>query len=308
VTRHLAICVVAGLAFLPWARVVALQARRLGEMGQVADFNASPASVVLKIGWSLWAFVFGETTYPFEALAIACAALLCLALVAAARDLGAAKSRAPAALLGGVVAAVTFTALVTTVISKRTSFIYTPSRTFYALAFLYLALGLAWTRLESRLAKTLLVVPFLLLSAYGNANWLLGRHFLMPVYATPWREVMRDLRDQPGVVIADERRCYEYYRERLPGSHPEPVEAIPRDADTVFLIALGRESTEPDVSAELAGELETRGSLEWEKKYLPIDESYRRFKARLTGRDTYDAKVTLRKYRLSAAGSRGTAP
>jgi len=303
VIRHFAVCLAGGIAFLPWVRVVTHQAQRLGEMTQVADFNASPAAVVLKVGYSLWAFVFGETTYPFEALALACAGLLCLALFIAARDLGAAKSRAPLALLAGVVAAVGFTALVTTIISKRTSFIYNPSRTFYALGFLYLALGLVWSRLESRHAKTLLVVPFLLLAAYGNANWLLNQHFLMPVYATPWKEVLADLRDEPGVAIVDERRCYEYYRERLPGSHPAPVDEIPPDADTVFLVSLGRESTESDVAEELAARLAARGSLEWEKKYLPIDESYRRFKARLTGRDGYDAKVTVRKYRLTSPGA-----
>ncbi|HXX46645.1 MAG TPA: hypothetical protein VEN47_00365 [Myxococcota bacterium] len=313
--RFVAIGAAAAAPFLPWLEITIRQIRALQAVERVADLNASPLAVPVKIAYSAYAFAVGEMTYPFEPIAIVGVLSLLAAVAVAARELGRRRGGPPLAMLAAGVAGLCFTAVITSFIAKRMSFILTPTRTLYCLPVFYLAFGLAWSRLESRAARALLVAPFLLLALYGDLNWVLSRHFLMPVYATPWKDVVASLRGESGGLVADQLACYRYYSDRMRGDYPvilrtETTEALQADlallpavdgAVSVFSIELGRESTDSQVKSAVTEYLAAHGALESERKFLPIDPSYRAFKARISKRDTYDAKVTVRRYRLPLA-------
>jgi hypothetical protein len=130
----------------------------------------------------------------------------------------------------------------------------------------------------------------------------------MPVYAIPWKAVVGELSGAGGVAVVDENLCYRYYAGRAGGPrYPELVE--PRSAEEmqeiidrrrrgrsgvdVYVVVTGRESTEPQVPPAVLAHLLANARLAGTRKYLPIDPAYRRVKARLLGRDSYDAKLTL---------------
>lgn len=313
--RFIAIGVLAALPFLPWLGITIEQIRTLQAVERVADLNASWVSVPVKIAYSAYAFVLGEMTYPFEPIAIAGVVALVAAVLVAARELGTQRSGPALAMLAAGIAGTCFTAVITSFIAKRMSFILTPSRTLYCLPIFYLAFGLAYSRLETRAARALLVAPFLGLALYGDANWLLSRHFLMPVYATPWKEVVLSLRGETGGVVADQAACLRYYLDRARGDFPVILRAETPESmlaelaplaapdGTVFVdsIELGRESTDSQVKSAVTESLAANGTLVSERKFLSIDPAYRAFKARISKRDTYDAKVTVRRYRLQLA-------
>jgi mannosyltransferase len=295
--------VAAGVIFLPWVYITVEQIQRLVSTQQLADFNASPFSVILKIGYSFYAFVMGEMIYPFEVVGILATIILSLFLLFAlkrkilvANDLG-------VYAFSLVLAAIVFTSLITTFISTHTSFIYTPARTFFALVFVFIILGLLYDKLEKRVLKHLLIITIIVLDGYGITNWILNRHFLMPVYATPWKQIMNDVEHHSGWMIADESLCYEYYQHHLSGSFPQlkkfsSVSELRQSMNSekpsnVYLLQMGRESTESEIPEEIVHFLQETFTPSRVSKYLVIDESYRTVKAKLLKRDSYDAKVTL---------------
>ncbi len=68
--RYSVVVIAAGALFLPWAIVVITQIGHLASSSQVADFNSSVFSIFLKIGFSFYAFLLGETLLPIEPLAV----------------------------------------------------------------------------------------------------------------------------------------------------------------------------------------------------------------------------------------------
>jgi hypothetical protein len=113
-------------------------------------------------------------------------------------------------------------------------------------------------------------------------------------------------------MLADESHCYVYYRNARKGVYPElrkfnSIEDLSSEIAQsasqhqplpVILIMMGRESTETEVGEEVVNYIQTKGTKIYERKYLVLDDEYRRIKSRITGRDTYDAKLTLLKYEL----------
>ena len=72
--------------------------------------------------------------------------------------------------------------------------------------------------------------------------------------------------------------------------HPEGV--------AVYVLLQGRESTESQISPSVITYLQENGTLEYARKYLPIDDTYQRIKSKILHRESYDAKITLYKYIL----------
>jgi len=68
--KHLISIIVSIIAFSPWLVILYVQLGKLSNAGQVADLNASPFSIVLKVLYSIYAFLFSETIFPFEIIFI----------------------------------------------------------------------------------------------------------------------------------------------------------------------------------------------------------------------------------------------
>jgi hypothetical protein len=300
-------------AFVPWVMVTLDQIHKLRALGQVADLNTSPFAVLLKCGYSLYAFLIGETIYPFEAVAVAGLILISVVGITAFFKARLFRDRLFLFSFGLAITGIIFTSVITTYISTHTSFIYTPSRTFFGLGFLFLAFGIIYDRMQNATMRYLLLGSLVVVAGYGDYNWAMNRHFLMPVYATPWKEVLGEMRDQDGLIFADEGLCYSYYQNHLQGTYPElqqftsvsdlsekVLEKLTEHPEgiAVYVLLQGRESTESQISPAVMAYLQGNATLEYAKKYLPIDETYRKIKSKILHRESYDAKVTLYKYIL----------
>jgi hypothetical protein len=313
VVRLLISIAAAVVVFVPWVMVTVDQIHKIRALGQVADLNTSPFAILLKCGYSFYAFLIGETIYPFETVAAACLILISIVGITAFFKIRLFRDKLFLYAFGLALIGIIFTSVITTYISTHTSFIYTPSRTFFGLGFLFLAFGIIYDRMRNLTMRYLLLGSLVVVAGYGDYNWAMNRHFLMPVYATPWKEVLGDMRDRDGLIFADEGLCYSYYQNHLQGTYPElqqftsvndlsekVLEKLTEHPEgvAVYVLLQGRESTESQISPSVMAYLQGNATLEYSKKYLPIDETYRKIKSKILHRESYDAKVTLYKYIL----------
>jgi len=128
----------------------------------------------------------------------------------------------------------------------------------------------------------------------------------MPVYASPWKEILNELQDKEGVILSDEGDVYKYYANHLSGKFPEAINPKTksdfikilngREINTFYLLLLGRESTEPTINADIIFFVFENFRKISEQKYLPIEESYQKIKSIILKRKSYDAKFTLMKF------------
>ncbi len=128
----------------------------------------------------------------------------------------------------------------------------------------------------------------------------------MPVYASPWKAVLAEIEGEKGFILADETEVYKYYSSHLEGKYPEVVNPntpeelkkilTEKNIYSIFLLTLGRESTEPTINIELIEYIKSNFKQVSEKKFLYIDESYKKIKSKLLKRESYDAKFTLQKF------------
>lgn len=301
------------LFFSPWIFVITRQINKLINWHQTADLNTSAWVIPIKIGYGLYSFIFGEMIFPFEIFAIVTGLVIFIAVLFSFpkfKELS--RNDNIKFALGPVVIGLLFTSVITTFISTHTSFIYTPSRTFFALPFLFLFGGGFYSIMKKEIFRKLIILVFLLINIYGISNWILNRHFLMPVYATPWKEVLSDLNGNEGIILVDESLCYKYYQNMLRGVYPvfrnpQTISELTNDAENsfsknhsrnIFLIIMGRESTKVELNKDVIDYIQTKGTKLFEKKYLIQDESYKKIKSRILKRNSYDAKLTLFKYEL----------
>jgi hypothetical protein len=309
---------VAVFLFSPWIVVTLNQIQSLFGWSWAADLNSSPYAIPLKVAYSLYAFVLGETTYPFELLALCVALVLVVTLIAIHSSIWQALADTFVRYsVGLVITGIVFTSVLTTFISTHTSFIYTPSRTLFGLTFLFFVFGAVYSQTNKPVFKFLLIGAFLVANVYGISNWIMNRHFLVPSYAAPWKEMLADMKGSNGIILIDESAAFKYYRTALPGTYPTLciADSVPdlyvfkNQPLYVFLIVMGRESTEPEeLKKEVVEHIQTKGIKLYEKKFLLLDENFRLMKAKIIGRDNYDAKFTLLKFELPIPQDKRVSP
>ncbi|PJB01512.1 MAG: hypothetical protein CO127_03425 [Ignavibacteria bacterium CG_4_9_14_3_um_filter_36_18] len=306
--KHLISIIVSIIAFSPWLVILYVQLGKLSNAGQVADLNASPFSIVLKVLYSIYAFLFSETIFPFEIIFIVGVIILLFVFFLGTKFSSLFEKNSVYLFFSviTIVIGIIFTSLVTTFISKHTSFIYTPSRTFFVLPFVFILLSFFYDNLKSSNWRKIFIITFLILNLYSIFNVLSNRHFLMPVYASPWKEILNELQDKEGVILSDEGDVYKYYANHLSGKFPEAINPKTksdfikilngREINTFYLLLLGRESTEPTINADIIFFVFENFRKISEQKYLPIEESYQKIKSIILKRKSYDAKFTLMKF------------
>lgn len=313
VRRLLLLLGVCGALFAPWAFVAVSQMRLLAAGTQTAALNAGPSAILLKVVYSAYGFLVGETVYPVEPAGLAAI----LALVGAAalflagkgwRGLRPVEVLLPLTAMLGIL----FTSVITTFLSRHTSFIYTPPRTFYALPFIFLTLGFVHDRLRRPAFRRGLLLVFATVSLYGLFNLTANRHFFMPVYASPWKAIVAQVEGTPGLILSDESICYAYYARRAGASQPElfrPTGAASlieklesREGDsgpaTVFLVLSERESTASEIPQEVIVHLHALGRQSEHRTFLPYDATYRFIKTSLLGRPPGEAKFHLYRFEM----------
>lgn len=303
VVRHLVTTVVTALAFAPWLFVLAAQLAALHGVERVADLGGGWGSVPLKMAWALYAFVAGETSMPIDPWVIATLVAL-VPVVAIPRLRGrlfAAEGSGLLLLL--VLGGVAFTALVTTFVSRHTSFIYTPARTLHALPVLFLLLGMWWNEVPPAWLRRVIAVVLVVCALPSLWNWQAGRSYMMPVYASPWKQIVADTRG--GHVLSDEADCYAWYAARTPGASvlindwdSTRVEALLADSTArIFTVMTDRESTEGAFDMSMFLQILTRVEPAWRRVYVPYDDNWRMMRAMLLNRDAGEGKFTVHEMR-----------
>lgn len=306
--KHLISIIASIIAFSPWLVILYLQLGKLLNRDQVADLNASPFSIALKVLYSIYAFLFSETIFPFEIIFIVGVIILLIVFFIGTKLSSLFKKNNVYLFFSviTIVIGIIFTSLSTTFISRHTSFIYTPSRTFFVLPFVFILLSFFYDNLKSSNWRKIFIITFLILNLYSIFNILSNRHFLMPVYASPWKEIFNELKSKEGVILADEGNVYKYYANHLSGKFPEAINPKTksgfikilngREINTFYLLLLGRESTEPTINEDIISFVFENFKKVNEEKYLPIEESYQKIKSFILKRKSYDAKFTLIKF------------
>ena len=267
VLRLVSMDIISAVFFTPWVFITIKQVYKLVESQRVADLNLSLGSIPLKIAYSIYAFFFGETVYPFEIITIGALLIIVTVFIVSYKNLKLIlRDRYAWFVLGLLITGILFTSLVTTFISKHTSFIYTPSRTFFCLAFFYLLLASVYSSILNKSLRFLFLGSILVVNIYGIINWTMGRHFIMPVYATPWKGVLRELEGRKEKILVDESLCYNYYRKILNGTYPDPINPLTvgelyafLDKPKIYVIMMGRESTEPEIRGEVIKYIQNNG-------------------------------------------------
>ena len=162
-----------------------------------------------------------------------------------------------------------------------------------------------YSSIRSRWVQFIFFGGLLAVNLTGDIHWIENSHFIMPVYASPWKAVVHDLQGTKGIVVSDESLCYDYYRRQSEGIFPlllkpktvEDLKEIVHDS-SITLILVGRESTESEVHQEIIDYLNANAKLIGTKKYLPIDKEYQGFKSTILHRPSYDAKIMVFHYEL----------
>jgi hypothetical protein len=306
-----------GLLFAPWAAVVVSQVRSLTQGTQTADLNAGPLAIVLKMTYSMYGFLVGETIYPVEPPGLAgivglLAAAASFVARKGGRDLRTVEILFPLWATLGIL----FTSLITTFISRHTSFIYTPPRTFYALPFVFIALGVLNDRLRPAAFRRGTALLLGSVSVYGLFNLAANRHFFMPVYASPWKSIVAHVQGVEGLILSDESQCYAYYARRVLSGGPQLIRPAGvaslrevlesrRDlagAGTVFVILSERESTGSEIPGDVIEYLHAHGRLVEHRTFLPYDATYRLLKTKVLRRPSGEAKFHLYRFEMPVIG------
>jgi len=301
------------IMFLPWMGSTVNQIRGLPNLfPTIAYLNESPVAIPLKFAYSIYVCILGEMIYPFEIVAIIVILGLIISVLAGAPIKKWWKQNVTIYSFGLVIIGVIFTSFIATLIARHLSFFAISSKTFFVLPFLMLFFGVIYTTIKRPFFKYVLLASFALANIYGINNWLMNRHFLMATYAVPWKEVIRDLNGKDGIILCDESIHYDYYSKQTEGVYPELINPISvNDLSitiqerlikkrhlTVFLILIGRDTSICTIEGEIVDYIQKTGNLVSLRKYLMIDERYRKIRSMILGRESYDAKISLYEYEM----------
>ncbi len=308
---YLKIIALCFLSFTPWVVTLYYQLDRIssGSFGSIADFNSSPFSVVLKFFYCCYTFFIPETVFPFEPIVLLGIIIIPVSLFLTFRNLfRQQESRILSLILFIIISGILYTSLITTFVTHHTSFIYIPPRTFFVFPFFILLITMIGIALPIKWLRICYFGYFFCLNFYAIYNLGANRNFLVPVYASPWKEMTASLTRSNAMVISDEKLTFDFYRKYLSKGLPSidgNDSALVANSlavlkpNIVYLIISGRESTNSDISPKVISLIENSGTLVENTKYLKIDNYYRAIKSKLTKRDSYDAKFVILAYQMN---------
>jgi hypothetical protein len=291
-----------------WAAFMVVGASALPLLGAVleqsgrdmiaSDMATSPLGVLLKLGYPAYAYLLGETLFPWSPLAWPGMLGGAVALLGLWRPTRAVSLLVLSALLPllGIVALLTL-------VATDLPFVNVPSRAIVAAPLVLAGLAAGLTRLPRRAALPALAL-LLVASTASVANLFMGEGYINPIYAVPAREIAMRIEEEaaPGaVVIADSDTLLSRYLVEprpLATDDRAALEAIRAAPAEVWLLTFGRDRTRVlDPDAEVRQVLEAAGwRLVEQHQYVLQDPFYRRLKTRLFGREAYEAKATLERW------------
>lgn len=297
---------IAIISLIPWTYYAIIQINALLNEAQTADLNETSSSILIKIFFTFYSFSFGETSLPWDIVIIAGVIILIVVFSVSVvlkefKYLGKEKILVIIILFVSVI----MTIMIVSLLSKRTSFIYLPARCFFSLPFFFLMLEIIVNGFKKQTLKHISFIVFVAVNFYGIINIVSNKYFINPIYLSPWKAIISDLRGFEGYIWTDESIVYNYYsvceKKKLPISVSHDFIKLKIDKDELkefYILYSERESTKGEIDYEFIKRIEDKFILIEEKKYLKLEENYRKFKSWLLKRESYAYKYHLRKYVL----------
>jgi len=315
-----------GAVYLPWLHVWLKQSAILVNQAVVADLSRSLVGTLLMLVFPWLSFTVGETVFPWEFPAIV-AGLLFVGLLLrglsyflrhpATADWPGSR---PAFATLFIVIPLLATTGVLTVLAPVIPFIAAGNHAFFVFPFVGLLAAAGLRAIDHRGWRVAAIGLLALAHSYSIRNYYAGEHFINPVYAVPTDTVVADVMSlaQPGdAIVSDFDTGFGYYFEQVPRGgvthyyidSPEGqgfIDDLARDIaerrqprhQRLFILIFGRDRTRRDLPAAFTKIIEPAAQMRWERGYTPQDETYRRLKRRLLGREDYRFKLLVRLYEL----------
>jgi len=312
----LAVMALVALAYGPWLPVWRTQSAIMGGIVD-ADLARSAIGLLLKFGFPMLSYTVGETILPWQPIALAGYVLYAVLAVAGLIDLrrkpGPADwpgARLPFILLFTVIPTLGTIALIT-FITPTIPFVGVANRTFFAYPFVALLVASGLCAISRPAVRALAIALLVLASGYGIRNYFAGEQFFNPIYAVPTETALSDVlaQAQPGdAIFAEGDIGFDYYylqqtRRDVP-VFPFGQEQFAPIADALkagrtppysrlFVVTFGRDRTRDDPPPAFSQVIQPAARVVWERGYSEQDETYRRIKAALFGREAYAHKLLI---------------
>lgn len=292
-------------AFAPWLPNILVHTDR---SVRITDLAGGPVGFTLKMLFPWFAFAVGETVYPWDLPALLAAPAAGLLVLWGWVTLWRQERRWFTLAVAGYFLPLLFTATLLTLIAKDITFANAASRSPGAAPFYTLALAIGLAAVPARFLRvgaTGLIAGGALLA---TANYFSGAHFLNPIYTVPARPVAAEIAAlaRPGdLLVAEADTLIGYYYAQSDGAaRYQPADGSDHAAwvaahrpQQVWIVTFGRDSTGSSLRIPaLVAELEKAYDKVDSQGYGHVEESYRAFKERLTGRPAYADKLQVELY------------
>lgn len=296
--KWLAAQFVLAIPVLAWMPVIVNQGAR--DFG-AADLSGSLAGTALKIAYPFYAWLVGETLFPWSPFAIVCLLACGIALVLGWLALKPRFSKITW-LIAFLVPFLLAQFLLGTVATDA-PFVNAPARAMACLGVLFVLMGAGLARLP-RKAAWVAVCALLLSHAIAMMNYYRGENFINTVYNTPAREVAQFINTHAAptdAVVTEVDSVVAYY---LATPHTFDVSAqtdlkaylAANPSAQVWQVELGRDRTRNAAAAELRDALLGQRAIQQTTGFATQDATYRALKTRLFSREAYLSRLTVTQF------------
>lgn len=301
---------VSALPYLPFLVYLCLHlpatAQRISTIEAAGHANLL-RNLAVMLGFPVYSLLVGETTDPWRIYLTLPALLVGLVgLVRGIKQGGTSRAEGWPLVVWAWPLAVIVVSLVVSFVARSEPLNSTARSAIFAAPLAYLVLAAGLMTLQRRGLRALALALLLVADGYGLANYYLGRQFLNPAYAVPWRQIAEAIesRQQPSDLILSyfdsTPQRYGNFPNFIvgrPDFFPEalvPVQEWPRCGARLWLIARDRGSGEARrLQRETIEQLTPRASRVEVLSFMPYESIDRRIREAVLHRPVEEAYVKV---------------
>ena len=299
---------IAFLLYIPGTILFFMMISRMSsENNPLSDLSAGASGVAVKFMYSIYAFCFGETLYPWHVALVVpgCIVIFCIFMYGIRKSL-AMHNKHYFFLLLQLAIPLVFTVILLSTVKKLSSFVSAPSRTLFVIPYFCLALAVGIEYIRDKRLKIFIILFLLSIWTVSLVNYYTYREFIMPTYLAPWKEVLHDAasdaREYDLVVGEETRELNYYYAARDYPFHflvdeKEITEYLLLHPEArLYYIKTGRDQQPSGLSLQFRDWIAREYVLKRTKAYVKIDDFYKKVKKLLLKRKPYAYKMELLVY------------
>ncbi|MEW6534503.1 MAG: glycosyltransferase family 39 protein [Candidatus Auribacterota bacterium] len=303
----IAIFIITALSFVPWLDDLWYHIHQVQSVPQKALLSHSFAGGAVRLAFTFYDFICGETVFPWEwAIIVPLCVIFISAAAVAIRNLADCRNESHIPVIIGLIAVSSLLTAVTmaNVLAQKQSFVYMPSRLMFC--FVPIMVFAAYGINNFRRMKGYSVAVVVCVNMISLMNVYTYQNFINPLYTVNWRDAADTITQQAKAgdyIICDEPEPLMYYLKRT-----KPKAEFCFDEKELFT-ALSREDVPPTIrlfvsftsrdstgssflSKHLIEYLMDNGRVMFFQDYGVLNERYINLKKRLYGK-AYPAKMHL---------------